>query len=291
MATKVLNGLDLSNQRIVSLGDPSTATDAVTKQYVDNLLNGLAWKAAVRAATTANITLSGTQTVDGVSLVATDRVLVKDQTTASANGIYVVAAGAWSRATDADSAAELVNATTYVSEGTVNADKAFTQTANAPIVVGTTNLAFAQQGGGTAYTAGNGLSLSSTTFSVLANGTSIDVSGTGVKIADAAGGNGLTVSAGVLAVGAGTGISVAADAVAVDTAVVVRKYAANVGNGSSTSIAVTHNLGTRDITWALYDSSTFEDVMADGVRTDANTLTLTFASAPSSNAYRVVVHA
>jgi hypothetical protein len=291
MAKRFGNGLDLANQKLVNLGSPSNPNDGVNKNYVDNLLDGRSWKQAVRAATTANITLSAPQTIDGVAVIAGDRVLVKDQSTASGNGIYVVAAGAWTRATDADTGAELVNATAYVSEGTVNGDKAFTQTANSPITVGTTSLTFAAVGGGTAYTAGNGLQLASTTFSVLANGTSIDVSASGVKIADAAGGAGLTVSAGILAVGAGTGITVGADTVSIDTSVVVRKYAATIGDGSTTAIAVTHSLGTKDITYSVQDAATGEFIDTDAVATSTTVLTLTFAVAPTSGQYRVVVHA
>jgi hypothetical protein len=254
----MLNGLDLANQRITSLADGSGATDAVTKQQLDNAVAGLSWKAPVRAATTANITLTGTQTVDGVSLVANDRVLVKNQTTTSANGIYIVAAGAWSRATDADAAGELVNATVYVSEGTTQADQAFTQTANAPITVGTTGLSFAQVGGGTSYSAGNGLTLTGSSFSVNP--------------------------------AASGGITVAAGGVSVDTAVVVRKFASSIGNGSLTSLPVANNLGTRDVTVAVFDNTTFEEVFPDVVHTDANTVTCVFATAPAASAYRVVVH-
>lgn len=259
MAKKFYGGIDVVNQRVINVADPSASTDAANKQYVDGMVNGLAWKQPVRAATTANITLSGTQTIDGVLLVAGDRVLVMNQTTASGNGIYVVASGAWTRSADADSAAELLNATVYVSEGTVNADKAYTQTTNAPITVGTTSLTFAQVGGGggTTYTAGNGLTLTGNTF----------------------------------AVGAGTGITVGATTVGVDTAVVVRKYAAAIGNGSLTTIAVAHGLGTRDITYTIYNASTYEVVDTDAVITDTNTLTLTFATAPTSGQFRVVVHA
>ena len=82
MARKVMNGLDLQSQRIVSLGDPSGAQDGATKNYVDLAVQGIAWKAPVRVATTASITLSGTQTIDGVAVVAGDRVLVKNQATA-----------------------------------------------------------------------------------------------------------------------------------------------------------------------------------------------------------------
>lgn len=84
--------------------------------------SGMKWRPSVRAATTANITLSGAQTIDGVSVIAGDRVLVKDQSTASQNGVYVAASGAWSRATDADSWAELVSQTVAVEEGSTNAD-------------------------------------------------------------------------------------------------------------------------------------------------------------------------
>src|ERR1700741_5009272 len=71
--------VSLNSQRITSLADPTAATDAATKQYVDNVASGLDTKASVRAATTANVVLSGTQTIDGVALVAGDRVLVKAQ--------------------------------------------------------------------------------------------------------------------------------------------------------------------------------------------------------------------
>jgi hypothetical protein len=116
---------------------------------------GLSWKLAVRAATTAAGTLATSfengDTVDGVVLATGDRILVKDQATAADNGIYTVnASGAPTRATDADTGAELVNASIYVSEGTVNADKQFVCTTNAPITPGTTALSFTQlsTGGG-----------------------------------------------------------------------------------------------------------------------------------------------
>lgn len=261
MSKKFYNGVDLVNQRIVNLADPSAATDAVTKQYVDALVNGLSWKSAVRAATTANGALATAfangQVIDGVTLATGDRILLKNQTTQSENGIYIVAAsGAPTRAPDADSAAELVNATVYVSQGTTQADTAYTQTANAPITLGTTALTWTTVGGGTPYVGGNGLILTGTTFDVVA----------------------------------GTGISVAADSVGIDTAVVVRKYAASIGNGSSTSIAVIHGLGTKDITYSIQAVSTGEFVDCDAVATDNNTLTLTFAVAPSASQFRVVVH-
>jgi len=271
VAKKFYTGIDNNNQRALNFADPTSASDGATKQYVDNLLGGLKWKQSVRAATTANIAgalgSAAPNTLDGVTLAANDRVLVKDQTTQSQNGIYVVttlgtgANGVWTRATDMDLAAEFANATVYAEEGTVNADKAFVQTTNNPIVVNTTAIVWAQTGGGTTYSAGNGLQLVSTTFSVLADPVS------------------------------GGGISVSAAGVKVDTAVVVRKFAASIGNGAATSIAVTHNLGTTDVTVSIKEISNSALVEADVVITDANNVTITFATAPTSNQFRVVVHA
>lgn len=266
MALKIMNGLDLQSQLITNVASPSANTDAANKAYVDGLVQGLSWKTSVRAATTANGTLATAyangSVIDGVTLATGNRILIKNQTTQSENGIYTVnASGAPTRATDMDAAAEFPNATVYVSEGTTQADTGWTVTTNAPVTVGTTAITWAQIGtGGTTYTAGNGLQLSSNAFSVLADPVS------------------------------GGGIAVTASGVKVDTAVVVRKYAANIGNASLTTIAVTHNLGTQDITWSLRDVSTNTFAWTDGVATDANTLTLTFAVAPTTNQYRVVVH-
>lgn len=133
--------------------DLRVATQKAMRSYIDAKLNGLAWKLPVRAATTTNAALATAyengDTIDGVVLATGDRILIKDQTTQTENGIYVVAAsGAPARATDADSGAELLNAVCFVQEGTANGDKSFTQTTNAPITVGSSNLVWAQQGSG-----------------------------------------------------------------------------------------------------------------------------------------------
>lgn len=115
---------------------------------IDALVSGLSWKQAVKCATTANITLSGPQTIDGVSVTTGDRVLVKDQTTATENGIYIVKPGAWTRSTDADTGAELVSSTVAVSGGTISQDKQYVCT-NDTVTIGATNIVFVLVGGTT----------------------------------------------------------------------------------------------------------------------------------------------
>jgi hypothetical protein len=260
---KVMNGLDLQSQKIVNLADPSANTDAANKQYVDNVARGLMWKAPARAASTTNVnTASPGATIDGVALAANDRVLLKDQTTASQNGLWVWAGAATplTRAADADTNGELAPGTAVsVTEGTSNADKAFLIISDAAITIGTTSQTWAAlSGSGTSYTGGNGISVAGSVISAVA--------------------------------AASGGLQVVAGGIQLDASIAVRKVSANVGNGAATSIAITHNLGTKDVTYSLREVSSDAHVLADGVSTDVNTLTLSFAAAPASNAYRVTVH-
>jgi hypothetical protein len=155
--------------KITGLQDPTGAQDAVTKNYADNLAQGLDTKGSVKAATTTNITLSGSpQTIDGVSCTTGDRVLVKDQTTTANNGLYVVAVGAWTRTTDMDSWAEVPSAYVFVEQGTTNADTGWTCTSDQGGTLNTTAITWAQfSGAGAGANAGAGLTKTGSTIDVV----------------------------------------------------------------------------------------------------------------------------
>lgn len=178
--------------RINNLLDPTQPQQAATKAYVDATKQGLDIKDSVRAATTANIVLSAPQTIDGIAVIAGDRVLVKNQTTGQDNGIYVVAAGAWTRSTDADTSAEVTAGMfTFVEEGTANGDSGWVLTTNNPITLGTTPLVFTQFSGAGQVDAGAGLTKTGNTLNVVTadagrivvNADSIDLATTGVSAA------------------------------------------------------------------------------------------------------------
>ena len=172
------SNVSLNSNKITNLADPTSAQDAATKAYVDAARSGLDVKASVRVATTANITLSGAQTIDGVVVSAGDRVLVKNQTAGAQNGIYDVAVGAWTRSTDSDTSGEFNSgAFTFVEEGTVNGGRGYVMTTANPITLGTTSLAFTMFSSSGAITAGTDLSFSGTTLNVNVDGSSITTNG------------------------------------------------------------------------------------------------------------------
>jgi hypothetical protein len=308
--------LNMGGYKLAALGTPTVSTDAANKQYVDDVAQGLNIHAASYAATTANLnatysngtsgvgatlTNAGTQaafTTDGTTPSVNDRILVRLQTNTAQNGIYTlttVGSGStnWvlTRATDFDTPTEIAggdftfvdNGTTLANTGWVNVDEVTT--------VGTDPIVFQQFSGAGTYTASNGVVLNGTVFSFdprTGYGLQTGASGAEIKLATT---SGLNLSSD-LAVGAGNGISVLTNTVAIDSTVVVSKYAANVGDGSATSYTITHNLGTRDVIVSVYEASgSYAEVICDVNHATSNTITLLFSVAPTLNQYRVVVHA
>ena len=166
------SAVSANSQKITGLADPTADADAANKGYVDGVAQGLDVKDSVKATTTANGTLSSAfangQTIDGVSLSTNDRILLKNQNTATENGIYTVnASGAPTRADDLATGADAAGAFVFVEQGTVNAENGFVCTSNkGSAVVGTNNLTFAQFSGAGQITAGNGLEKSGNTLAV-----------------------------------------------------------------------------------------------------------------------------
>jgi hypothetical protein len=242
--------------KITGLADGVAGSDAAAWGQVQDLFNNRSFKDPVRAATTGPITLSGTQTVDNVALIAGNRALVKDQADAGDNGIYVVAAGAWSRATDFDDSLEaLPGSIISVQEGDDNGDKLFILATNGPITIGTTDLTFS------AYGASSG---------------EIGIAGAG-----------LTKTGSTYDVGAGTGITVNANDVAIDPAVVTRVVRGTVPSGGSPSVNIVHglSLGTNAhiASLTLIERSTQEKVEFGWETIDGDTVEVTLPAAPTSN--------
>tara|TARA_R100001509_G_scaffold156850_1_gene120476 strand:- start:181 stop:1440 length:1260 start_codon:yes stop_codon:yes gene_type:complete len=159
--------VSLNSQKITNLATPTADGDAASKSYVDGVSQGLDIKEGVRVATTGNITLSGTQTIDGVAVSADERVLVKNQNTASENGLYLCKASSWVRTDDLAAGSDASSVFVFVDRGSVNADNGFVCSTNkGSAVVGTNNLTFVQFSGAGQITASDGLSKSGNTLSV-----------------------------------------------------------------------------------------------------------------------------
>jgi hypothetical protein len=260
MAKKFLTNIDMSNLRIMNLANPQADQDAATKAYVDRLVEGLAWKDNVRVATTGNINLNAPGSIiDGVTLSVGDRVLVKNQSDARQNGIYIYNGPStpMTRAPDANTADELESAVVMVDEGS-QAGTTWRQT-NVNFVLGTDPVNW--EPFGTAAPPAN-----ETTPGILRVATQAEV------------------DAGTIDNAAVTPLKLA------NWAGRIRKYATVIGDGTATVFTITHSFGTRDVLVGVYQNGgNYDDVICVVERPSPDSVILRFGVAPAANSIRVVV--
>lgn len=263
MAKQILSDLDFNSvAKITNLPAPTSAGDAANKAYVDSAVEGLAWKDSVRVATASNINLASPgATLDGVTMATGDRFIALAQTAQAENGIYVWngASTPATRSLDANTAAELEQAVASVEEGT-SAGSSYRQT-QVNFTLGSSNVIWGPFGqsapAATESTAG---------IAEIATQAEVDAGVddqrmvTPLKLATYAG--------------------------------LVKKASGLIGDGSATQYTITHNFGTRDVSVEVYrNSGNYDTILCDVERTSTNAVRLTFAAAPASNAFKVVVFA
>jgi hypothetical protein len=301
-------------------GTPTDDAHAATKAYVDAARSGLDVKQSVRAATTAAVLLaSGLENgdaIDGITLATGDRVLVKNQGTASENGIYVVqASGAAVRATDFDGTGEVSGgAFTFVEEGTVNADSGWVVTSNGAITVGTDAIAWVQFSGAGQITAGDGLTKTGNTINAVGTADRISVSSDAIDIASTYAGQNTITTLGTITTGVwngtdvavtdgGTGSSTAAGArtnlgiatsagtstTSTPALARIAKQACAASAAGTSSTVVTHLFNSTDVSVQIYEVSSGATVIGDVVRTNADTVTVTLLGTITAGDYTIVV--
>jgi len=301
-------------------GTPTDDNHAATKAYVDAARSGLDVKQSVRVATTAAVLLASgledTDVIDGVTLATGDRVLVKNQGTASENGIYVVqASGAAVRATDFDGTGEVSGgAFTFVEEGTVNADSGWVVTSNGAITIGTDAIAWVQFSGAGQITAGNGLTKSGNTIDAVGTAGRISVSSDAIDIDSGYIGQNTITTLGTIATGTweatdvavehgGTNASTAAQArenlgtkTSAGTAntttpalarIASKGCAASAGGTSTTQ--VDHMFNSTNVIVQIFEVSGGATVIGDVARTNADTVTVTLLGTITAGDYTIVV--
>lgn len=261
MARKFFTDADFQNtSKVINLPAPIASSDAATKGYVDSAVEGLAWKDSVRVGTQGNIDLANPgAAIDGVTMASQDRFLARSQTVQSQNGIYVWngANSAATRALDASTFAELEQAIVTVEEGT-DAGVSFRQT-QINGTIDSSNVIFTSFGQAAP-------SASETTPGVAEIATQAEV--------DAGTDDARIITPAKLASHSGRKL----------------KNSSSIGDGSATSFTITHNFNTRDVIVRVFpNSGDYDDVEVDVRRPTVNTVQVVFATAPASNAYRVVV--
>jgi hypothetical protein len=301
--TQLSAALNASGNKITNLAYATEAGDAVNKAYVDGIASGLDWKAAVNLLAASNVALTGstgTLVIDGHSaLDSTDnnlyRILLKGQTTASDNGIYTYTDDgtnyALVRSTDGDTYQELVGASVFVMEGTQYNSTSWVQTNH--YITSFSNQQWIQFSGAGTFSAGAGLTLIGSEFSVDVTPTSgfasVKNSGGATEVKTDTS-RGLSVDANGLGINAGTGLAFSSNALTFAAGYGVRKFSTSIGDASATSYTVNHQLSTRDVTVHIYDNaSPYAQVEADVEHTDTSNVTIKFAVAPTTDQYRVVV--
>lgn len=261
MATAIRSDLDFVDvSRILNLPAPADLDEPARLRDLNSAVEGLSWKDSCRVSTQGNTDLSSPgATIDGVSMVAGDRVLVRAQTSAPANGIYIWngAASAMTRALDCSTAAELEQAVTTVEEGT-NAGTTWRQT-SVNFTLDSGNVVWAAFGTAAA-------SASETTAGIAELATQAETD-------------------------AGTDDARIVTPLKLKTwSLRIRKHAADIGDGAATQYDVTHNFGTRDVqvqVRANADPWDYPIVQIGALTTNA--VRITFASAPTTNQFRVII--
>lgn len=289
--------------RVSTVESNLTAAISTLQAQFNAAINQLDIKTGCRVAATSNVDIAtgGTMTIQGIALNPNDRVLLTAQTIGSENGIYVVANGAWSRAGDADTAAEVTSALAVpVAEGDTANRALWLLTTPDPIVLGTTSLAFARSrnlhdlsisGGGLNLSPSFILSLVGTTNRISVSGAGIDIDAnyTGQTSITTLGTVGTgTWDATEISVGKGGTGATSAAAARVNLGV-AEEYSALIGNGVDLSHTVTHALNNENVMVSVMRVSDKKKVEVD-VTFGTNTVTIGFSgTAPASNSYRVVV--
>jgi hypothetical protein len=248
--------------------DPIADLDLATKQYVDTTAQGLSAKASCKLATTVNITLSGNQTIDGVLSVTGNRILVKNQTASAENGIYIAAAGAWTRSTDMNVWSEVPGSFVFITAGSTQANTGWTTTATETGTINVTAMPWVQFSGAGTYTAGTGLTLVGTQFSI--SNTAVTAASYGSASAVPT----YTVNAqGQLTAASNTTISIPASAINTTIPNSGLTNSAITINGSAISLGGSVTVGTGSVT-SVSGTGTVSGITLTGTVTTSGNLTL-----------------